>query len=459
MSITEFFQGRTTIRQGRSGGFATPTKRLHRDDSRPGTFADESIGPLGVIFCILLIVAGVFVLDYSVLPPVYKEGMRPPANVYSRLDFSYNDPEKLNRLRDDAAEKAPRVYVENPAWVDDVLRDLTELIKIVEVSQRPQDVKDRAARFPADAQLVDELFKFNQEMGERRKFLSSVLLGRIRSSLQAIADYGIVTSQDLDFERNKRGEYREIIRTLPPSKDGKKAQPRYPVVKVEWLRSVEMAADELMRATWKDSLPRDLERQLFAHLHARLSPNLSVDVAQTDQRREMAQELVGRGLVQVKQGEMILNKDRKIIKSDLDKLHDEYKAYKQSQSVDVTLLNVKFPLPSSARLQHLLGLATVVFAVLLVFLFFTVRSEPGLLQRRRALVMLALFALAALATGRGLMLNGYSAALTPFVFIGIVASLAFGQFVALLTLFGLCVLTTVASIRWEAFPPGGGVPA
>jgi len=438
---------------------ASPTKKHYRDEGRPGLLADENIGPLGVIFCFLLIAGAVAILDYGVLPPVYKEGMRPPANIYSRLEFRYNDPNELNRLREDAAEKAPRVYVENPAWVDDVLRDLNELFKIVEVSQRLQDGKDRAARYPADAALVEELFKYNQEMGERRKFLSTVLLGRIRSSLQAIADFGIITSGDLDLERNKRGEHREINRVLPAnaaSRDSRKQNSR---IKVEWLRSVEMASDELMRATWKDSLPRDLERQLYAHLITRLSPNLTVDVTQTDQRREDAQELIGRGLVQVKQGELILNKDRKILKADLDKLHEEYKAYKQNQTLDTVVLGWKIPIPTMARFQHLLGLSSVVFAALLIFLFFTARSEPDILQRRRALVMLGLFILAALATGRGLVLNNFSAALTPFVFIGIVASLAFGQTIALLSLFGLCVLTTLSSIRWEAFPVEGGIPA
>src|SRR6185369_16837227 len=64
-----------------------------------------------------------------------------------------------------------------------------------------------------------------------------------------------------------------------------------------------------------------------------------------------------------------------------------------------------------------------------------------------------------LAIARGLMLSGYSAALTPFVFLGIVASLAFGQSVAVLSLFGLAILTSLCGVRWEAFPLEGGVPA
>jgi putative nucleotidyltransferase with HDIG domain len=460
VSLSDIFR-RSSSRPGRTGISATPARKIYWDErATTDSFRDDTMGPLGVIFCGLLVAAAVYILDYGVLPPVFREGSRPTASVYSRLDFRYNDPNELSRQREESAEKAPRVYVDNPQWVDNMVKDLTALVSVVELAQSAQDLRDRTANFPAEAQLVDELYRAHQEMGERRKFLSTVMLGRIKSSLQVIAGDdlpgslpgGIVTAADLEFERNKRGEHREIIRVTPtPGAKGAEALKnpgKQQFVPVERLRSVEMAREELRRLSWKESLPRrELENQIYAHLIARMVPSLTLDTVQTELRKEMAQEAVGQGSVQVKQGDVILSKDKlRIPKADIEKLHAEYRAFKKS-------------LPIEARIKHLLGLGAIVFGTLLIFLFVTSRTEPGLLRRRRALVMLGLMLLAGLAVSRFLMLAGFSGVLTPFVFIGIVASLAFGQVVALLALFGLCVLTTLAGVRWEAFPVEGGIPA
>src|SRR5438034_1392650 len=101
MSLSDLFRGRSGSRQGRVTSMATPSRKLQWDErSQAGAFAEESVGPLGVVFCIVLIAAAVFILDYGVLPPLYREGSRAPANVYSRLDFRYSDPEELTKLRD-----------------------------------------------------------------------------------------------------------------------------------------------------------------------------------------------------------------------------------------------------------------------------------------------------------------------------------------------------------------------
>ncbi len=447
MSITDIFRGRGNARQGRTVFSTTPTRKLRERESLHGSsFGEDTLGPIGIFFCMLLVVASVAILDYGVLPPMYQEGVRPPADIRSRLEFKYNDPNELNRLREEAADKAPRVYEEDTAWVDKMTRDLAELIGTVEVAQNLQDLHDRAARFPADAQLVEELYKYNQAAGEIRKFLSTILLGRIRSSLQRIAEDGIVSAKDLDFERNKRGERRSVLRIVPAGKIARSKITRTTEIPVERLHSVDMvSSNELMRASWREGLPREVERQIIEHFSTRLTPNLTLDTAQTEHYREMAQDAIGTGLVEVKAKELILSKDRRILHADLNKLQEEYRAYKAQ-------------LPREARLKHLLGLGAATFGVVIVFIYVTSRSDPRTLMRRRALVMLGLLSLATLAAARALMLTGNSAAATPFVFIGMVASLAFGQTVASLTLFALCCLTTLAGIRWEAYPIEGGVP-
>ncbi|HEY3320316.1 MAG TPA: HDIG domain-containing protein [Planctomycetota bacterium] len=444
MALTDLFHGRNTVRQGRSGITTTPTKKLRdREDRRSGAFGEDTIGPLGVIFCLLLVAASVAILDYGVLPPVYEVGRRPPADVPSRLDFAYNDPNVLNRKRADAAEKAPHVYEEDPAWVEKVMRDFVELIQIVEVSDSPQNLRDRSARFPADRQLAEELYKYHQEQGPLRRFLSSVLRDRVRSSLQVLADNGILLAGDLELERDRRGERRILVRT--PPKDGK-GEPQLLERPFERLRSVARADEEIMRASWQETLPAEVRRQIGDHLITHIGPNLTLNTVLTAKRREQAQDAITEGSIIVKRGELILDRHNPIAKPDLDKLHQEYRAYKDS-------------LPVETRLKHLIGLATAAFGVIVVFLFIAARSEHRLLSRRRGLVMLGLLCIAVLASGRGLLLSDISVALTPFILVGVIASLAFSQTVALLTLFSLSVLLTLAGIRWEAAPIEGGLPA
>ncbi|MGD0093629.1 MAG: HDIG domain-containing metalloprotein [Planctomycetota bacterium] len=429
----------STSRASRSGSMTTPAKK-----PRVGAFPEEGIGPLGLLFVLFLVAATVGVLDYGVLPPAYAERAKAPQNIYARLDFRYGDPDELNRQRDAAAEKAPRVYREDPAWTDSVLRDLTELIGIAEAATSAGDARERARRYPYDTALVDELFKYNQEMGPLRNPLRTVLLGRIRASLQIIARNGILTQEHYDFERNKRGERREIIRLRPGS--ARKGETAEPTVPVELLRSVGTAEEELQRGSWRENVPEGLKNELYRHLHTRLANNLNLDEKQTAAEQERAREEVGRGDVQVKRGSLILSRDREVSKADLERLHAEYRAYKKS-------------LPLETRLKHWMALGTLALAALAAFLFVASRSQPELLRRRRPLVMLGLLTLAVLAVARGALLSGMSLALAPFIIAGLVASLTFGQTVALLTLLALGVLTTYAGVRWEAVETLGGIPA
>lgn len=428
----------SSVRATRSGAATSPSKKARNE-----AFPEDGAGPLGVLFVVFLAAAAVAVLDYGVLPPAYAERSKPPHNVYARLDFSYGDADELNRQREAEAEKAPRVYAEDPAWADKVLQDLLELIGIAEVASSPADARERATRYPHDAALVEELYKYNQDMGPLRTPLRTLLAARIRASLQIIAGNGILTGADLDIERNKRGELREIIRIQPlAGKEGKPGEVRVPV---ERLRSIEAADDELRRGSWRENVPQELEKELYRHLHTRLTSNLQLDRARTDQQQQQAREAVGRGDVQVKKHSLILSKDLETSKADLERLHAEYRAFKKS-------------LPWEARLRHSLALAFSALAVLVTFLFVARRGQPSLSGRRRALAMLGLLALAVLAVTRGALLAGESMALAPFVIVGIVASLTFGQTVALLTLLALCILSTLAGVRWEALETAGGVP-
>jgi putative nucleotidyltransferase with HDIG domain len=449
VSLSSFFSGaRHASRHSRSGLLSTSghgKKLRERDEGGGSAIGEEAIGPLGLLFCALLIAASTLILDYGVLPPAYKLDVRPPHNVAARLDFVYHDADALRRARDSAAERAARVYLEDPKWLDERMADLNVLADIVDKCQRVEEVRDRTANLPADTMLAEQLFKYNASYGSRREFLANMLLPRIRLSLQSVAESGILSDDDLAYERNKPGEVRDI-RVLPGSgaNAGKLDSAR--VVPIRNAKSISVALERLQLATWTEGLSKDLSNLIFTHLQRNFKASLKRDNALTNVLRERAKESVGSGEVPVAKDALILSTDQSVTRSDLEKLSAEWKAYKAS-------------LPLEARVKRLLGLAMLPLALLIMFILVAYRADPDVLRRRQALLMLGLFILAALAGTKFILLAGYSAALAPMVFMAMVASLVFGQHVAQMTVFGLGLLCMFAGIRWEAFPKEGVLAA
>ena len=432
-------------------------KKHHERDAnsyggRGAALSEESIGPLGVLFSLVLIAISVAILDYGVLPPPFALNSIATADVRARTDFSYNDPDELNTLRIDAGERAPNVYVEDSNWVDTSLHELGELTAIVDVASSAADARDRASRFPAAAQLVEELYKFKEQNGaERKGFLSSTLLVYIRSKLQTLADEGVLTEEHLKDERNKRGA-REIIRLgaahLQAAPAGRRTNEPRPRVKVADLRDTRGARDVLSNAPFLNLYPEHLKFQLRNYFVSicKLDANLQLNEQECAIEKAKACDAVGSGEILVHRNDVILAKDQAITKLVLEKMHEEYRAYKAALSLSV-------------RIRHVTGLATLAFGVLMCFLFAASRLQESVFKRRQALVMLGILCMATLLVTRLLLLSGLSAALTPLVFVAMVAALAFSQAVTLLALFGLTVLIVFAGIFWEAAPGQTAVPA
>jgi len=445
MGLFDFFRGRSGPRPGRTAIFAGPKRLREEDGSGSGPFGQYSFGPAGVLYAMLLTAAIVFILDFKVIPPMLQVNTRPTANVHSRLDYSYHDPSVLESMRKNAAESAPRVYQETPGWTESITQDLSEIIRIVEVSRTLEEARDRAAHFPNDSQLVEELYRYHVDSGERRKILSSILLGRVRSSLSAIGENGIITQKELDEERTKRGN-REILRVTAPAPAGapRRTEPQIAFVPYTKLRTLDEAARDLFTASWRENLPLELQRQMYAHTRARLTPNLKLDEQATAGRQEQARIAIGKGDVRVKKGELIADRNSPLLSSDIDKIYAENRAYKRA-------------LPLESRAMQIAGLVGVVACVVVIALLAALRGQRTMFQRRRAVVMLGVTIVATLIVHRALMMYGVSTALTPFILLGMTASLAFGQGVALVTMLAIFVLTTVSGIRWEASPIEGGV--
>ena len=95
--------------------------------TKAGFFGGEGLGPpaLSSVFSSVQPLRGSWILAcfrlLILLQPDHPSISRPAPS------FTYKDPDELNVLRDEAANRAPRVYVEEDDWEEKILGDLDKL--------------------------------------------------------------------------------------------------------------------------------------------------------------------------------------------------------------------------------------------------------------------------------------------------------------------------------------------
>ena len=403
--------------------------------TKAGFFGGEGLGPPGIVFCVLFCIAAAFVMDFGVVPPAYVVSARSPIDFSARASFTYKDSDEIDKRREEAASRAPRVYLEDDDWESKILGDLEKLAAIVDKAPTENDARDKMTaehlNYPS---LLSEMFK-------RKGAPVARAIAAIRVLMQKqVAESAILSEEDYKKESNKR-EPRKLLRVN--ARGEKRAE-----VYAKDYKSLSVAQSDVSYSSRRNNdnpADKSLQWMLEAYLAAKYRPSLILDEARTEakQREELAR--VGDAEVHVEKGDPILKKTGLVHANTIEKLRQEYRAVKASMG----LLD---------HAKRLVGLATLAAGILILFCIVAGRIEPGIWERRRELVMLGLFSLATLAMCRGLALAGLSLACAPLVFVGMAASLAFGQSVALLTLLGLSVAASVATISWEAVPIDGGMP-
>ncbi len=243
--------------------------------------------------------------------------------------------------------------------------------------------------------------------------------GQIRDSVkQQFSRFAILAEEDYKREVNKL-EPRKLVRLS--LRNGKQETIFVDAKDYERLSD---ALDTIKNASKRDidSSMFALQWQLSAYLESKIKPALIYDAARTEAKRREALATVGNvGEVSVKQGDYILKKSLIVRTATREKLRQEYRAVKAGMTV-------------LERLKRLAGLATLAAGVLTAFFIVAGRVDPGIWSRRRALVMRACSASRRWRRAADCRSQGLSLAFAPFVFVGMAASLAFGQMVALLML-------------------------
>ena len=431
------FNSKSALRTARTGTTTIiPVGAMPR--TKAGFFGGEGLGPPGVLFCVLFCAAAAAIMDFGVVPPPYIVNARSPIDFSARASYTYKDSDELDRRREEAANRAPRVYVEEEEWEEKILGDLEKLTAIVDKASSENDAREKmtAEHFSQNyASLVSEMFK---RRGPALTRLNGVIRDEMRKQFNEAA---ILSEDDYKREANKR-EPRTLIRA------GKRGAEHISAnVQAKDYKKLSVALEDIQTASRRDidNASLNLQWQLSAYLESKIRPGLILDEARTEakQREELAK--AGSGDVRVEKGDSILKRTQIVRPATLEKLRQEYRAVKAGTSF-------------LERLKRLAGLATLAAGVLVVFFIIARRVEPEIWERRRALVMLGLFSLGALAICRGLTVAGLSLAYAPFVFVGMAVSLAFGQSVAMSTLTGLSLLAACATVSWEAVPIDGGMP-
>ena len=406
-----------------------------KPEDRSALFGGAGLGPPGVLCCVLFCVLAALILDYGALPPPFAPSTVSPIDFFARVAFHYSDPDELNRLRLEAAQRAPRVYVEENDWVETIVRDLERIEALVEKSATSGQLRDSvtAEKLSHDyGMLADEMFR-SRNAGLLR------VTSSIRDTLKLqFARSAILAEDDYKIEVNKP-EPRRIVRIKLAG--GKESATAYVDAK-DYLRLAD-ALESVKKASWRESADWNLSRAISSYLDSKFKPSVKLDAARSKRFEAEHIKEVGSGEVQVAEGDAILERNQIVRAPALVKLRHEFNAYKSG-------------LPWLERVKHLAGLLALAGAVLAIFLIVATRIQPGLWKRRRALVMLGIFCLGTLALSRALLFSGRTLAYAPMIILGMSAALAFGQAVALLALSGVALLSTFSGISWEAIPLDGG---
>ncbi|MCW8131618.1 MAG: HDIG domain-containing protein, partial [Planctomycetota bacterium] len=379
------------------------------------------LGPLGWLFCLLLVAATAAILDFGVLPPSVKVKDVAQADIAARVDFSYMDVEWLSKARQQKAEETPPVYRQLPNWIQGILSDLRVLCD----NSENAGSADEAVALSGDPRyrtLVQELYKYNKERSAQT--LSTILLPHIELVLKGIARSGVLSDDAYREVFRKKGD-RQIIRIDPAAPKVKQEVP------IERLLSLTKARNNLDLGLQAKGLPDGLQRALMRHLLEKMGENLELDPESTRREMELARASVPDVPREIQKGTVILSKGAMATPETVLMLREEARAYKAQMSWEQDALRWS-------------GLSVLAAAVLYFFLLSLRRLKVDLL-RRRPLVMLAFTSLSVLAASKALMIYELPAQCAPVAFAAVAASLAFSQGVALVTAITLSVLVGFAA--------------
>lgn len=151
---------RTEVRKNRpdlGGGFLNDLK------------AKGMMGSLGIAFLFAAVAAAIIFLREDAVP--YKPGQYVPQDIVSRVDFSYQDHDRLTEVRKQAREAEPRVYKKSDvdAWeaLRGALAELPDRLGERETAQIPPDLMTALQVTPENDGVLNVFRQY--QLPERRK--------------------------------------------------------------------------------------------------------------------------------------------------------------------------------------------------------------------------------------------------------------------------------------------------
>lgn len=152
--------------------------RKNRPDLGGSLYSDLKargvIGSLAVAAVFALVASGIVMLRDGAVG--YKPGQYVPQDVLSRVDFSFTDPERLAKVKQEKRESQPHVYKANgDAWGDlqAALSELPERVGDKDVSQLPASLATALQVAPGSDGILNVLRQY-QSPAQKAKFLKAV---------------------------------------------------------------------------------------------------------------------------------------------------------------------------------------------------------------------------------------------------------------------------------------------
>ncbi len=404
----------------------------HRSRQENGR-AQPRISLLQLLAAILFTLIAALPLAWGVRPSPYYLGYQVKKNIYSRVDFSWNDPEAEERALGEVERRHHRIYVQanRGNWMDEVFAPTSRILETAATMAEPKELVAFAqvqniTLKPEQARLlIDFLQRERHRVG-----LFQDLIDPVRRVLdEDIFARGVLSEGRYAVETAGRGNIIAVL-SEPQAENGREVRvaagnPESPIGINEIRYHVNRGY--YGQRWWIDA---DIRKLLTDMIVARAEPTLIYNEALTRERLERARRQAVQRIRHIREGDLLVSRGNLVTEKLLRQLRREEETHLYSQGWEAYFSSF------AGKFGLLLGLA---IGFLLIY---------NLLHRRdpfaaRRLLVFALIAEALLLSTHLLIHRGSPASLLPLGILAGIAALASGRRTAFLAVSCLSLMLLV----------------
>ncbi|MDX2039581.1 MAG: HDIG domain-containing protein [Isosphaeraceae bacterium] len=378
-----------------------------------------------------LVVVGLAIVATAALmnglgPPFpYRLGQRPNRDIRVNVpQFLWLDPIKTSSERQRAADEVPPSMLNDPAPIRDLAERVDDLVRAVAKAKR---IGDLPSNLRTTWKLTPAVFDDIHEAADTPDRLE-ILRGAVRKAFQPLIDNGILGPGSLPRQEEASRSF--SIRTLEQSPADARTASLDRV-----LRERIAKPDGPVRVEFVECFGNpELGDALFSLVADKLAgtPTLTYESDLTAANRESARRAVADVFVPYKRGDVLVEQDKEIRDEHLLLLRKEHETAVASIGLD-------------GKIRRALSGAVLVAALFGLVAIYTIRHEPRIASDIRRVAIVCGLVVATMGLVRVLAPQPWDAELVPVAITAMILAIAYNPNFALMTTFGLSILTTLAT--------------